>query len=184
MRVFRNIALCIIELIMHNAISIAQVNLVSNPSFEMIYSCPSDAGQLDSAIGWSTLKNGGGGNPELFNSCCTNPFICGVPLNYHNLSFQYPHSGNSYVGIDAINSMVPNGDREYIQSKLNKGLSSVHNYCVKFYSSLSDQNLAYITTLGAYLDSGNVIAYGYCAFAYANSLLQPVIPQIYNTSQS
>ncbi len=139
----------------------------------MIYSCPSGANQLDSAIGWSTLKNGGGGNPELFNSCCTFPSICGVPLNYNNSSFQYSHSGNSYVGIDAVNSWVPNGDREYIQSKLNKGLSSGHTYCVKFYSSLSDQNLIYITTLGAYLDNGNVYALTFLGLAIAT-------PQVYN----
>ena len=60
MRTLGNIALCIIALITHNAISFAQINLVSNPSFELITSCPSGFYQIDSASGWSTPKNGGG----------------------------------------------------------------------------------------------------------------------------
>jgi len=176
MRVLRSIALCVILLITHDVISIAQINLVSNPSFEDISSCPDGSSQLNRAIGWSTLKNGGGGDPELFHTCCTNPTMCGVPLNYFNLSIQYPHSGNAYVGIDVAISTQPNNYREYIQSKLKKGLSSGHTYCVKFYASLLDQNLAYITTLGAYLDSGNVYASTYLGLAIAT-------PQVYNNTQ-
>ena len=99
-----------------------------------------------------------------------------MPLNYHNSSFQYPHSGNSYVGIDVINSALPNNGREYVQSKLKKRLSSGYTYCVKFYASLLDQDLAYITTLGAYLDSGNVNASTYLGLAIAT-------PQVYNNAQ-
>ena len=62
MRARRNIALCIIAFIMHNAVSIAQINLVENPSFEVISSCPNNSGQIDSAIGWGTLISGGGGS--------------------------------------------------------------------------------------------------------------------------
>ena len=176
MRVFRNIALGVIFMITLNAISFAQINLVTNPSFEMIYSCPNGANEIDSAIGWSTPKNGGGGNPELFNSCCTNPFYCGVPLNYLNSSFQYPHSGNSYAGIDVIDYFYPDDFREYIQSKLKKKLSAGHLYCVKFYTSLLDFSTAYIKLLGAYLDNGSVSASTHLG-------LISVLPQVYNTLQ-
>lgn len=39
----------------------AQVNLVVNPSFEEITSCPTYHSQLSLATGWDTLRNGGGG---------------------------------------------------------------------------------------------------------------------------
>ena len=175
-RAFRYLALSVIFMITLNVISFAQINLVSNPSFEMIYSCPNGANEIDSAIGWSTPKNGGGGNPELYNSCCTNPYWCGVPLNYHNSSFQYPHTGNSYAGIDVIESSRPDDGREYIQSKFKKKLSAGHTYCVKFYASLSDYSRAYIKLLGAYLDDGSVSAPSLFGLA-------SVTPQIYNTLQ-
>ena len=176
MRARRNIALCVIAFIMHNAFSIAQVNLVSNPSFEDISSCPNNSGQLNRAIGWNIPINGGGGNPELYHTCCTVPSVCGVPSQTLFHTFQYPHSGNSYAGIDAYYSIYPNNWREYIQSKLIKGFSSGHIYCVKFYVSLSDQNLAYIKPLGAYFDDGSVSA-------PAPHGLALVTPQVYNTLQ-
>jgi len=170
-KALRNIALCIIVLIMHNAISIAQVNLVANPSFELIYSCPNAGSQIDTAIGWSIFKNGGGNTPDLYAECCTNNIQCEVPFN--SGGFQFPKSGKNYVGIMAAWSSRPNIGREYIQSKLNKKLKSGEEYCVKYYCNLSDISSAYIKSLGAYLDSGNISTsspYG----------LPAVIPQVYS----
>ena len=154
---------------------LGQINLVSNPSFEMIYSCPNDYYQIDSAIGWGTLKNGGGGSPDLFHICCTSPTVCGVPQNTFDLSFQYPHSGNAYCDIQVVGSL-PGDYREYIQSKLKKGLSAGHTYCVKFYSNLTDNSLAYIKPLGAYFDDGSISAPPPFGLAVAT-------PQVYNTVQ-
>jgi len=176
MRILRIIALFVILLITNNAISFAQTNHVTNPSFETLSSCPNSVDQIDSAIGWSTPISGGGGNPDLFNVCCTAPFYCGVPQNSHNFSYQYAHSGDGYSGIDVAFSFYPNNFREYIQSKLKKGLSSGHIYCVKFYASLSDQCLAYIKSLGAYFDDGSVSAPSQFGLA-------AVTPQVYNTIQ-
>jgi len=172
----RNIALSVIFMITLNVISLAQINLVSNPSFEMIYSCPNGANEIDSAIGWSTPKNGGGGNPELFNVCCTLPLICGVPSQTAMNNFQYAHSGNSYAGIDVIDFFHPDDFREYIQSKFKKNLSAGSTYCVKLYVSLSDQSSAFIKLLGAYLDDGSVSAPSLFGLA-------AVTPQVYNTLQ-
>ena len=58
-KVLRKTTVCGILMIAHT-VSFTQVNLVSNPSFEIIYSCPSGANQLDTAVGWSTPINGGG----------------------------------------------------------------------------------------------------------------------------
>ena len=152
-----------------------QINLVNNPSFEILSACPSSIDQIDYAIGWNTLISGGGGNPDLYNICCTNPSLCGVPSQANFYTFQYPHSGNGYVGIDVATSYYIDNWREYIQSKLKKGLTAGHTYCVKFYASLSDQSRAYIETLGAYLDNGNVSA-------PAPHGLASVIPQVFNNS--
>jgi len=154
----------------------AQVNLVVNPSFEDLIECPSGGNQIDSAKGWSTPIGGGGGNPDLFNVCCTDPFVCGVPLNSGNSSFQYPHSGNGYAGLDAILGSNLDNWREYIQSMLLKPLTQGNIYCVSFYVSLSDQSNAYIKPLGAYIDNGSI------------SVIPPngiamVTPQVYNTTQ-
>ena len=170
-----NIALCIIFLITHNAISIAQVNLVSNPSFEEIYGCPDYGGQIDSAKGWSTFISGGGGSPDFFHVCCTAPYACGVPLNSGYYSFQYPHSGNAYCDVQVVGNLSSDY-REYIQSKLIKGLSATHTYCVKFYTNLTDHSLAYIKPLGAYFDDGIVSAPPPYGLAVAS-------PQVYNTFQ-
>ena len=175
MRVSRNIVLSVFFLIIHNDISFGQVNLVSNPSFELITSCPSGFYQIDSAIGWGSLISGGGGDPDLFHVCCTYPIFCGVPQNSANNSFQYPHSGNAYCDIQVAGSL-PGDIREYIQSKLIKGLSQGHTYCVKFYTNLTDYSLAYIKPLGAYFDDGSVSAPPPYGMAVAS-------PQVYNTTQ-
>ncbi len=154
----------------------AQVNLVVNPSFELLYSCPNSTNQIDSAIGWSTPIGGGGGNPDLYNFCCTDPTACGVPSQTQFHTFQYPHSGNGYAGTDVILSGAPDNFREYIQSKLSRKLIADIRYCVTFYCSLSDQSSAYITTLGSYLDDGSVSAPTLFGLAI-------VSPQIYNTAQ-
>jgi len=153
-----------------------QINLVNNPSFELISSCPSSGDQIYLAISWDTPIGGGGGNPELFHECCTEPFICGVPLNSGFTSFQYAQSGVAYAGIDAILSWHGNNWREYIQSKLLTGLTANNSYCVKFYVSLSDQSRAYITHLGAYFDDGSVTP------TLPNGIAN-VIPQVVNTVQ-
>jgi len=167
--------IAVLVLVFNINTAISQINLVANPSFEIISSCPNNYYQLDSAIGWSTLMNGGGGSPDLFHVCCTLPVFCGVPQNTGNYSFQYPHSGNAYCDIQVVGSSQ-NDYREYIQSKLIKGLSENHTYCFKFYTSLTDNSHAYITPLGAYFDDGSVSAptfYGLAA----------VTPQVYNTIQ-
>ena len=154
----------------------AQNNLVINPSFEAIYSCPNNPSQIDTAIGWGILLNGGGSTPDLYAVCCTQPYACGVPSHPGIGGFQYPHAGNNYAGIGVAHYNIPNICREYIQSKLISRLKTGDTYCVKFYVSLSNLQQAYIKTLGAYFDDGSVsapIPYG----------LATGTPQVYNSSQ-
>jgi hypothetical protein len=158
-----------------NINSNAQVNLVVNPSFEELYGCPTDFYQIDSAIGWHTPINGGGGNPDLYNTCSPQSTNVGVPTNYYNRSFQIPHSGNGYAGIDVIASFNIDNAREYIQNQLIRKLIVGAVYCVKFYVNLIDYANASIRTLGAYLDDGSVYASTF--FGIANAT-----PQVYNSN--
>ena len=149
-----------------------QVNLAINPSFEDIYGCPNYAGQIDSVIGWGTMLNGGGGDPDLHHVCCltTN---CGVPIGW-NGRFQFPKTGLSFVGLKAYYS-VPN-QREYIQGRLVKMLEANSTYCISFYVNLDNISKYYCNTIGAYFDNGDVYASTIFGLAQAN-------PQIYNISQ-
>ncbi|MBU0489092.1 MAG: hypothetical protein KKD31_14195, partial [Bacteroidetes bacterium] len=169
-------AVCIIAVVMHIATCDAQVNLVINPGFEEVNSCPDNAGQLNYAVGWSTPLIGGAGNPELYHTCCTQPSMCGIPLNCNNYSFQFSHSGEGYAGIDVLFSYYIDDWREYIQTKLTGKLIAGHTYCVRLYCSLSDQCRSYITSLGIYFDNGDVSP-------PSPHGLAPVSPQILNTLQ-
>ncbi len=153
----------------------SQINLISNPSFEILSSCPVGAGQINKAVGWHTPLNGGGGSPDLYNSCYTGNLV-GVPVNNINNGFQYPHTGNGYAALDVAESYYPNNAREYIQSKLINTLSVGKTYCVTFYASLLNSDRAYIKPLGIYFDSGTVSA-------PAPHGLALVTPQVYNTGQ-
>lgn len=55
----------------------AQVNFVLNYSFEeMGASCLNYQNGIWRTLWWDTLRNGGGGTPDLFNECCTDhPFV-------------------------------------------------------------------------------------------------------------
>ena len=152
-----------------------RINYISNPSFEILSSCPDNFGQIDSVFSWRTLKNGGGSTPDLYAECCLQPFLCGVPSSIMSNSFQYPNSGKNYVGILVAGSIYPNILREYIQSKLHKKLKAGNLYCVKFYCSLPSSLYSYIKTLGAYLDSGNIS----CPIPYG---LPVVSPQVFNST--
>jgi len=166
--------------VLFNSYSIAQVNLVLNPSFEDTVSCPTGFGQINRALGWGILLTGGGGNPELFHTCCN--FDCGVPSHHQNTGYQYPRTGQAYAGIDA----AKNGGtsfREYIQSHLKDKLKSGEVYCVKLYVNLANFATGIVKPLGAYFDDGSVMTYTIFGLAYANAFYQPVIPQVYNTTQ-
>jgi hypothetical protein len=154
----------------------AQINLVQNPSFEEIDICPTGVSQINRALNWGVLQTGGGGNPDLYHTCCTNS-NCGVPINANGASYQIPKSGNAYAGIDVGNQ---NGRREYTQSKLFNLLDSGHVYCVKFYTSLYNTSRANMTKLGVYLDDGTVLTFSSFGLAYLDVSMTPVPSQVFN----
>ncbi|MBC7696097.1 MAG: gliding motility-associated C-terminal domain-containing protein [Burkholderiales bacterium] len=148
----------------------SQINLVQNPSFEEISLCPNLQSQIKYANFWDTLKAGGGGTPDLYNSCDISNFV-GVP--YNSLSFQDAHSGVSYSGIITYYTIIPNG-REYIQNKLFKKLEINKTYCVTAYVNLHNYSNCALDQIGICLDNGSI-------YAPFSSLVNNASPQI--TSQ-
>lgn len=145
----------------------AQINLVQNPGFENISSCPYLQSQIKFATGWDTLKSGGGGTPDLYNSCdITN--VVSVP--YNSFSFQHAHSGVGYSGIISYYTIIPNG-REYLQNKLINKLEINKTYCVTAFANLHNYSNCAIDRIGIYLDDGSISTSFY---GVANS----VTPQI------
>ena len=129
-----------------------QVNLVSNPSFENFSTCPNSQGQIKLAIGWDTLRAGGGGTPDYFNSCDLTTVV-GVP--YSPFSFQSAKNGNGYSMV-ILYYIVFINSREYVQSKLREKLSLNKTYCVTAFVNLHNYFNVAIDQIGIYFDDGTV----------------------------
>ena len=75
----------------------AQGNLIYNPSFELIDSCPTTppfgAGFEHAPLGWF----GVGPTPDYFNRCLPNGNVCSVPNNMGG--WQQPVEGDAYAGM-------------------------------------------------------------------------------------
>lgn len=132
----------------------AQINLVQNPSFENISSCPTQYNQINLAVGWDTLINGGGGKPETYNSCANPNTYVGVPVNSYGLSYQLAKTGVSYASMGLYVNPFFYSQREYIQNTLIRPLEIGKNYCVTFFVSLNNRCQYAIDELGAYFDNG------------------------------
>lgn len=134
--------------------SMAQINLVQNPSFEIYSSCPNNTTQIKKAIGWDTLKAGGGFGADYYNACGT-PNAYSVPNNIE--IYQNARTGGAYVNV--VSFYTAFGDqREYFQTKLLKKLQNNTNYCVTMYVNLTNRSTCAIDQLGAYFDDGSVNA--------------------------
>ena len=166
-------------------------NLVLNPSFENISSCPQGPSELIKAVNWDDVNNGADScsSPDLYASCNTLPFPIpgmdppvGVPANL--LGNQDAHTGNNYAGIITKESMALMGCqgidlstyREYIQGEFSSPLVAGQSYCVEFYISLADKVKWGTDKLGVYF-SNTQVQYNFCT----NPHPLPVTPQLVYT---
>jgi hypothetical protein len=108
-------------------------NLVSNPGYETVSSCPSAQSQLSRATGWSKPP-GSGTTPDLFHSChpggavtCTNVDLPGGWAG--NI---VARTGNSAAGVLSKYDFCGNC-REYIQTQLTITLTAGTKYNVEYY---------------------------------------------------
>src|SRR5690554_270182 len=109
-------------------------NLVPNPSFEEIVSCPEmpDPGQIHLAEPWFDPVTPYYNPPinsssDLFNECAPSD-EAGVPLSW--VGFQHARTGKGYAGIDFWNSTK---SRERIEVELTEPLKKDSTYCVQMY---------------------------------------------------
>jgi gliding motility-associated-like protein len=121
-----------------------QQNLVPNPSFEDISSCPSLAyGLIDLAPPWLNAIS----TPNLFH-VCSSPFGSGVPINGITC-YQEARTGVGYAGL--LPYFVVPKTTEFMEAKLTQKLTKGQQYYISFYASprnCSDFQACYSDRLG------------------------------------
>ena len=107
-------------------------NLVKNPSFENIISCPTIGTPLNSIVNdWWGLS--GGGAP-VFNTCGL-PYGSGSPLT--QLGYHLPRTGNGFVSVLTCGQAGLNDLRDYAQGTFTSALLKDSLYCVTYWVSRS-----------------------------------------------
>lgn len=128
-----------------STLGLAQVNMVPNPSFEMIDSCPFNYQLLHLAKPWQSSSLAPG---DLYS--CGPPF--GVPQN--GMGKQYSQSGFSMAGFYGSCqygfSFFGFELRQYPTMRLNDFLIKGKKYKVEFFVSLSDESQHAVSSIGAY----------------------------------
>ena len=107
-------------------------NLVPNPGFETLLSCPPSYTAICSGFAppWGC---GNTATSDLFNACSP-PFVVGVPDN--GFGSEPAFAGDGYAGIMA--RFITANYREYLQVQLLSPLVAGTWYNVSFYVSLAD----------------------------------------------
>jgi hypothetical protein len=119
----------------------AQVNLVPNPSFEEIDTCPSASFQIEMAPPW--LEIYGGSN--YYHECGTNGY--GIPIN--NSGEQEARTGQGYIG-SIFWAYYPIYEGKFLGTQLTSTLINGKKYFVEFYISRMDNSWYAIKNIGIY----------------------------------
>jgi hypothetical protein len=123
------------------------VNLVPNPGFEQVTSCPTGFSQLYKAAPWTDPNTG---TSDAYNACSPGGFpSVNVPAN--TFGYQAAHGGVGYGGFLVRNFA---DYHEYVQAPLTSPLAAATTYKVEFWVSLADTSNGAIDRLGAYFQAG------------------------------
>lgn len=122
-------------------VATAQTNLVPNGNFEAYTNCPAWWSAIDSCTGWTTWSEA---TPDYLHPCNDTANGPDVPLNA--AGYQYPASGNAYVG---IYSHVFSNYKEYITRKITPMQTGV-TYEVSLSISLADRFSRGTNDIGVY----------------------------------
>jgi gliding motility-associated-like protein len=138
-----------------------QINLVLNPSFEILDSCPNSGLQLNKATNWNHINNTWPCQGQLAHHCCTDP-QCTTPSNQNGggTTYQLPRTGEGYCALSIYSPATPaffNNFRVYSIGTLSNVLINGKEYCGKFYVNLDNTSAYKCNRLGLYFDNGAVI---------------------------
>ena len=147
-----------ISLVIVNS-TIAQLNLVPNPSFENLLNCTNP---LNTVANW--YGTNGSSIFTSINSCFNNSAnssakrCCSVPFNTNGLGYQYPRTGNSMIGIFTAEFT---GIRNYAQVKLVDSLLLKRSYYIEFFVNTEDAYKAASNNIGLAFSDTNISHQGY-----------------------
>ncbi|MCW5909377.1 MAG: T9SS type A sorting domain-containing protein [Chitinophagales bacterium] len=125
-------------------------NLVLNPGFETLFSCPTGFSQFMKCHSWNQLNNAGSNcpTPDLFAACAPAGGFTSVNAPSSYFGYQPTHGGSNFAGIILVEQNFPTAGcdsapvlgtyREYIQGQLSSPLLAGEEYCVTFFVSLAD----------------------------------------------
>ena len=138
----------------------AQINIVKNGGFETYTTCPSDSAyQIAFATGWGSIDT----VPELFYcgpeycNACSTPSEFDVPYG-----MGYYHFARSGVGMAQVrmyyDSILPayGSWYNYLQGRFSAPLVAGKDYCVTFYTTITQGSQFAINRIGAYIDDGSI----------------------------
>ena len=142
-------------------------NLVPNGDFEQYNNCPTQFGQLDTALYWMKPSLG---TSDYFNACANGGNV-DVPDN--SFGYQNTHSGEGYSGICLFSATV-NNYRENLEVQLLSPLIANTCYYFEMYvCSAEEINLA-TDTISVYFSD---------TLLYYNTFFNlPLVPQINSTT--
>lgn len=126
--------------------SIAQENLVPNPSFEEVDGKIKEGGKIDLAYPWTsaTLKK-----VDLYSADSKDDEFS-VPTNGYGE--EKAQNGTNYVGINFY-GYRGRSPKSYLQTELLKELEAGKKYCVKFHVSFSDRSKYASNNLGVHISN-------------------------------
>ncbi|MBK9273724.1 MAG: gliding motility-associated C-terminal domain-containing protein [Flavobacteriales bacterium] len=126
-------------------------NLVPNPSFEQVTSCPSFASQLDRAAPWTNPTLG---TPELFHGCA--PLASYVSVPYCTTGgFQHARTGQGFIGLYTWRTDIADM-REYAEVELVAPLVAGTCYRVAFFVNMPNDHPYACDGIGAHFSAGPI----------------------------
>ncbi len=141
--------IAVLCLMMYSFVSLSQMNLVPNPSFEKLSSKPKTVGELNKAIPWVSPT---AGTADVFYKGAKDPLI-GTPDN--QLGSQMARTGENYAGAIFFKNKDDNS-REYIQVELIQELEADEVYCFDMYVSLAELSKYAIDRIGVYFSDKKI----------------------------
>ncbi|MEX0966276.1 MAG: T9SS type A sorting domain-containing protein [Bacteroidia bacterium] len=153
-------------------------NMVPNPGFEELNTCPSEQSQLNATKNWHSLRE----TPDYFNTCAKpgmspTQFNAGIPRN--TWGYQPAAYGEGYAGIMLYYS--PQVDfREFLTVKLKEPLISGRRYQISFVVSLANhggRNPPHMScnNLGILFNFGSIEGIPNFAHAFIDTLIEDTL---------